>query len=148
MNARVLVSLYLIIGLAPLKHKDGRRRPDLPHRCLDRTIRGRSTLARCSGQTGIRRREDRHTRFALPDGNFDQLPRLAQELVNEKVDMILTISTPPAVAAKHATASIPIVTMSADPIGAGLIENLARPGSNVTGLYLPLADLARSESSC
>ena len=80
--------------------------------------------------------------FRAAEGNFDLLPKLAQELVEQKVDIILTLSTPPAVAAKHATTTIPIVTMSADPIGTGLIESLARPGSNVTGLFLPLAELA------
>jgi len=76
------------------------------------------------------------------EGNFDLLPKLAQELVEQKVDIILTLSTPPALAAKRATSSIPIVTMSADPIGNGLIQSLARPGENVTGLFLPLAELA------
>jgi putative ABC transport system substrate-binding protein len=51
-------------------------------------------------------------------GDCERLPRLAQELVNEKVDVILAISTPPLVAAKRATATIPIVTMSEDPVGA------------------------------
>jgi ABC-type uncharacterized transport system substrate-binding protein len=76
------------------------------------------------------------------DGDFELLPRLARELVEQQVDIILTLSTPPAIAAKKATTTIPIVTMSADPIGAGLVKSLARPGANVTGLFLPLADLA------
>ena len=71
------------------------------------------------------------------------LPKLAAELVQLKVDIILTASTPPAVAAKQATTTIPILTMSADPIGAGLVTSLARPGGNVTGVFIPLVDLAQ-----
>ena len=50
---------------------------------------------------------------------FALLPKLATELVQSKVDIILTASTPPAVAAKQVTSTIPIVTLSADPVGAG-----------------------------
>jgi putative ABC transport system substrate-binding protein len=73
---------------------------------------------------------------------FDLLPKLATELVQEKVDIILTSSTPPAVAAKQVTSTIPIVTLSADPIGAGLVRSLAHPGGNVTGVYVPVVDMA------
>jgi putative ABC transport system substrate-binding protein len=74
--------------------------------------------------------------------NFDLLPKLATELVQSKVDIILTISTPAAVAAKQVTSTIPIVTLSADPIGAGLVGSLAHPGGNVTGVYIPAVDMA------
>src|SRR5690242_19318036 len=73
---------------------------------------------------------------------FDLLPKLATELVQSKVDIILTASTPPAVAAKQVTSTIPIVTLSADPIGAGLVSSRAQPGSNVTGVYVPVVDMA------
>ena len=65
----------------------------------------------------------------------ERLPELAANLVRLKVDVIVGTSTAPAVAAKSATATIPIVVTSAsDPVGAGLIASLARPGGNVTGL--------------
>jgi len=73
---------------------------------------------------------------------YSSLPKLAAELVESNVDIILTASTPTAVAAKQATTNIPIVTLSADPIGAGLVNNLAHPGGNVTGILVPLVDLA------
>ncbi len=73
---------------------------------------------------------------------FDLLPKLATELVQSKVDIILTVSTPPAVAAKQVTGTIPIVTLSADPIGAGLVKSLAHPGGNVTGVYTPVVEMA------
>src|SRR5262249_22675222 len=63
------------------------------------------------------------------------LPELAAELVRLKVDLIVTSGGPVALAAKKATSTIPIVmTSGTDPVGAGLIASLARPGGNVTGL--------------
>jgi putative tryptophan/tyrosine transport system substrate-binding protein len=60
---------------------------------------------------------------------------LAAELVDQKADIIVTVATQAAVAARKATSTIPIVAISVtDPIGLGLVESLARPGGNVTGL--------------
>ena len=72
---------------------------------------------------------------------FERLPALVEELVRLKVDIIMTNSTPPAVAAKRVTTTIPIITISADPIGAGLVATLARPSGNVTGVFVPLSEL-------
>jgi putative ABC transport system substrate-binding protein len=68
------------------------------------------------------------------DGQPDRLPVLAKELVTLKLDLIVALTTPAALAAKHATDSVPIV-MSApsDPVGSGLVASFARPGGNVTG---------------
>src|SRR5262245_2922880 len=69
------------------------------------------------------------------DGNADRLPELAAELVRLPVDVIVAAYTPCALAAKRATTSIPIVMAAvADPVGIGLVQSLAQPGSNVTGL--------------
>jgi putative ABC transport system substrate-binding protein len=71
------------------------------------------------------------------DGQLNRLDSLALELVNLNVDVIVTVDTPPTQAAKRATSTIPIVVaVSADPVGAGLVESLARPGGNTTGLSL------------
>jgi putative tryptophan/tyrosine transport system substrate-binding protein len=65
---------------------------------------------------------------------LERLPELAAELVRLKVDLIVTSGGPTPLAAKGATSTIPIVmTNSVDPVGAGLVANLARPGGNVTG---------------
>ena len=65
----------------------------------------------------------------------ERLPELAADLVRLKVDLIVVTGAPPALAAKRATTTIPIVMASAgDPVGAGLVASLARPGGNVTGL--------------
>lgn len=74
-------------------------------------------------------------RFA--EGDLDRLPALAAELVNAKVDLIVTASTEPAIAARKATTTIPVVVAAiGDVVGIGLVSSLARPGGNVTGLTL------------
>src|SRR5262245_2594687 len=76
------------------------------------------------------------------EGQYERLPALAAELVRLKVDVIVTYGTPPSVAAKDATTTIPIVMMSVgDPVGSGLVASLARPGGNVTGLATLSPDL-------
>jgi putative ABC transport system substrate-binding protein len=68
-------------------------------------------------------------------GHLERLSALAAELVHLKVDVLVSDSTPPALAAKNATRTIPIVfTASADAVGSGLVASLARPGGNITGL--------------
>jgi putative ABC transport system substrate-binding protein len=72
---------------------------------------------------------------------LDRLPKLAAELVNLKVDVIVAVYTPCALAAKQATREIPIVIMSGDPVGTGLVPSLNRPGGNITGVSLMAAEL-------
>jgi ABC-type uncharacterized transport system substrate-binding protein len=77
-----------------------------------------------------------HLEFRNTAGNVDALPALAQELVREgRLDVIIAISTPAALAAYKATQTIPIVAFTAvDPVASGLADSLARPGRNVTGV--------------
>jgi putative ABC transport system substrate-binding protein len=81
--------------------------------------------------------------FRVAEGQLDRLPALATELVRLKVDVIVATPTPGALAAKSATATIPIVGISlTDPVGLGLIPSLARPSGNVTGVsYSVAADI-------
>src|ERR671923_970489 len=84
-------------------------------------------------------REGRNLVFErrFSEGHAERFPELAAELVRLRVDCILVPTTPAALAAKQATQTIPIVILTAiDPVGAGLVESLARPGGNVTGLSL------------
>jgi putative ABC transport system substrate-binding protein len=75
------------------------------------------------------------------EGRSDRAPEIAAELVRRKVDIIVTGGTPQTLAAKRATSVIPIVFAAVgDPVGAGVVESLARPGGNATGLSLQVTD--------
>jgi putative tryptophan/tyrosine transport system substrate-binding protein len=79
--------------------------------------------------------------FRWADGDYDRLPGLAEELVRQKVDVLVTYSTPGAMAARRATQSIPIVLASvADPVATGLVKSLRQPGGNITGSSIFSAD--------
>ena len=76
------------------------------------------------------------------DGRLDRLPALADGLVRLKPDLIVTHTTPSTLALKKATTTIPIViTGVGDPVSTGLVQSLARPGGNVTGLTFLQAEL-------
>jgi ABC-type uncharacterized transport system substrate-binding protein len=85
--------------------------------------------------------EYRYTDVAL-QGHAELFPRLAAELVRLKPDVLVVSVTEAALAAKDATRTIPIVMVSvADPVAAGLVTSLARPGGNVTGLSRQTRDI-------
>jgi len=73
--------------------------------------------------------------YRSADGRIERLPALAAELIGLKCDVIVTRGTPPALAARNASKTMPVVMASiGEPVEAGLVESLARPGGNVTGL--------------
>src|SRR5256712_6271467 len=74
--------------------------------------------------------------FRSAEGKLDRLPELATELVRLKVDVIVALYVPSALAAKEATSEIPIVIVAADPVETGIVAGLARPGGNITGVSL------------
>jgi putative ABC transport system substrate-binding protein len=79
--------------------------------------------------------------YRWAEGRTERFGEIAAEFVRLKVDAILTHNTPPTLAAKQATAVIPIVFANAgDPVGSGIVASLARPGGNVTGLSSQAAD--------
>src|SRR5262245_36373696 len=80
--------------------------------------------------------------YRFAEQKNERLPELAAELVRLEVDLIVVTGTTPALAAKGATSTIPIVTtVVSNPIGSGLVASLARPGGNVTGLASLLPEL-------
>jgi len=77
------------------------------------------------------------------DNRLDRLPPLAKELVESKVELVVSSSTPGALAMKQATSSLPVVfTAVADPVALGLVQSLARPGGNMTGVSSLVLDIA------
>jgi putative tryptophan/tyrosine transport system substrate-binding protein len=95
------------------------------------------------GEAGFVEGQNVTIEYRWADNHFDKLPALAADLVNRKVDIIVTSGGPSStLAAKHATSTIPIFfTAVGDPIAAGLVAGLARPGGNVTGLSVLVVEL-------
>jgi len=81
--------------------------------------------------------------YRWAEGKPDRLTQLAMELVDLKVDVITTLSTPAAIAARRATTTIPIVfTGVGDPVGSGVVPSLSHPGGNITGISLLATELS------
>src|SRR5262249_28596904 len=79
--------------------------------------------------------------YRWAEGRSERFAEIAAEFVRLKVDVIVTYGSEPVLAAKHATSVIPIVfAVAGDPVGAGLVATLARPGGNVTGLSAQQTD--------
>ncbi|TMJ82086.1 MAG: hypothetical protein E6G78_18925 [Alphaproteobacteria bacterium] len=86
--------------------------------------------------------------YRFAQGNAERFPALASELVSLPVDLIVAWGTPASLAAHRATDTIPIVMSAGDPIGAGIVTGLARPGRNVTGCRCKWPNRRASDWSC
>jgi putative tryptophan/tyrosine transport system substrate-binding protein len=136
------VHLALFCVLLPVTFSASAQQPNKIHRIgfLDSsTASGTAVLVEAFRQEMSRLgwTEDKNLaiEYRFAEGKPERLPDLAAGLVDLKVDLIVVSGTPPALAAKKATTTIPIVVAtSADPVGTGLVASLARPGNNVTGL--------------
>jgi len=88
------------------------------------------------GKSGFVENQNMVFEIRSAEGRTEVLPSLAAELVALKVDVLVALLTPCALAAKNATSEIPIVVVSGDPLGTGLVKSLSHPGANVTGISL------------
>ncbi len=143
----ILVFLFLFVGSgfvsitligAPSHAQEGRagkvyrigflRAGQPPESYLDSFQQGLRELGYVYGQNVV-------VEVRATDGTVDQLPRLTEELLRLKVDVILASAAPAAVAVRRATTSVPIVFVGVvDPVGLGLVPSLGRPGGSITGL--------------
>jgi len=81
--------------------------------------------------------------YRSADGRAERFPALAEELLRERVDLLVTRGTPAAQAAKAATGTVPVVMAAiGEPLGVGVVASLAQPGGNVTGLSAYVTELA------
>jgi putative ABC transport system substrate-binding protein len=92
-------------------------------------------------ETGYVERQNVAIEYRWAEGHYERLPALAADLVSRKVDAIATGNPPSALALKSATSTIPIIFISGDAVGDGLVASLARPGGNLTGLSIFTAEL-------
>jgi putative tryptophan/tyrosine transport system substrate-binding protein len=107
-----------------------------PSAALDLLLQGLRDLGYAEGQNLA-------IEWRYSEGKAERFADLAADLVRLQVDVIVTMSTPAALAAKQATQTIPIVMVYvADPIGTGLVATLARPGGNLTGVSDMATDLS------
>ena len=106
-----------------------------PHHLREAFLKGLRDLGYVEGRNLV-------IEYRSAEGKVERLPALAAELVALKVDVILAPASVHVLAAKQATRIIPIVFVnSGDPVASGLVNSLARPGGNVTGLSTLIADL-------
>ncbi len=149
MNKRILLSLTAVIVMAFAFQADAQQRGKIPHigilspsapdrappENLEAFRQGLRDLGYVEGRNII-------LEYRWAENREDQYPALVAELIRLKVDIIYTSSTPAVIVAKQATKAIPIVfPVSSDPVSVGIVDSLARPGGNATGLSTMASDL-------
>jgi putative ABC transport system substrate-binding protein len=112
-------------------------------RSLDGSARHAAALSKGLGEAGYVEGQNVMVEYHWLSGQNDRLPSLMADLVRRRVAVIATAGDPPTLAAKAATATIPIAFgISADPVGLGLVTSLARPGGNATGINFFTTEVA------
>jgi len=146
MKAKILVYGLLPLILATIQLAEAQQTPKIPYVGI-LFVGGRDQPHLESFKQGMREHgytEGKNVFFEYryAEGNYDRLPDLAADLVQKKVDVIVTTSSISAQAARKVTSTVPIVMTSGGVIEFGLAESLAKPGGNVTGLTVLAPDLS------
>src|SRR5262245_34354265 len=117
-------------------YKVGILRPTAPPKSGDH-IAAEFFLPAALGKLGYAEGRNLIVEWRYAEGNLQRLPVLARELVHIRVDVIVAIAAAAVAAAKEATATIPIIILgNFDPVAAGFVASLGRPGRNVTGVLI------------
>ena len=141
MFRRIVICLLLTVSLA-----DAQQQAKIPKMgwlsARPATTSGQEVIVRMLRELGYVDGKNIAYEYRYADNNLDRFPALADELVRLKVDVLHTPGTRGALALKNATRTIPIIFSDVtDPVAAGLVDSLARPGGNITGLTLLTRDL-------
>jgi putative tryptophan/tyrosine transport system substrate-binding protein len=148
MNKKIVVSILAVVILAfvhPVKAQQAKKIPQIGFLTTSAGATANPFFA--AFRQGLRELgyiegKNINIEYRYADGRFEQLPELAEELVRLKVDILVVANATVAREARKLTATIPIVmAASGNPIGSDLVASLARPGGNVTGLYLYSSEL-------
>jgi putative ABC transport system substrate-binding protein len=146
MKKKVLVSLLpsLVLGFVCLARAQPTKIPRIGFLTSGAATPDSSELFRQGlGELGYVEGKNILIEYRYAEGGSQPLSELAEELVRVKVDVLVTIATEPSLAAQRATRTIPIVMVTpGDPVGAGLVAGLARPGGNITGVTATTVDLS------
>jgi ABC-type uncharacterized transport system substrate-binding protein len=147
MKKRILVSLLatLVLGsVYPAPAQQPAKVPRIGYLTSGAATRDSSeSFRRGLGELGYVEGKNILIEYRYAEGGSQPLSELAEELVRLKVDVLVTIATEPSLAAQRATKTIPIVMVTpGDPVGAGLVASLARPGGNITGVTATTVDLS------
>jgi putative ABC transport system substrate-binding protein len=146
MNKKIVVLLLATLIFAPVYPTEAQQAGKIP-RIGVLFIGGRNQPHLEAFKQGLRERgytEGKNIilEYRYAEGKEDRLPELAAELVHLKIDVIVVTADVSAHAAQQVSKTIPIVLTTGDPVTWGLADSLAKPGGNVTGLSVLLADLS------
>jgi putative ABC transport system substrate-binding protein len=145
MNKKILVSILAVVILAFVRLAEAQQPSKVPKigflvvpsrsffaDRMESFLQGLHSLGYVEGKNIL-------IEYRYAEGTLDRLPELANELVGVKVDVIVTTTATSVLAAKNATRTIPIVFAGVlDPVASGIVDSLARPGGNATGLLISL----------
>jgi putative ABC transport system substrate-binding protein len=141
MLAKTLIRLLATVLLATVSLAHGQQQPKIPKigvlrgQAVSTPVASHELLLRAFRELGYIEGKNIAFETRSAEGKLDRYSALADELVHVKVDVLVASSTSAALAAKNAARTIPIVFLNvSDPVASGLVDSLARPGGNITGI--------------